>query len=52
MILAPRHWAMLATTTALAVFIAANWHFVWLAFDTAPGCVAIDAARPAAKPAC
>ncbi len=52
MILAPRHWAILVATAGLALVIAANWQFVKLAFDTAPGCVPVDAARPAAKPAC
>lgn len=52
MILASRHWAILAAMAALALVIAANWQFIRLAFDTAPGCVPVDAARPAAKPAC
>jgi hypothetical protein len=49
---APRHWAMLAASAGLALVIIANWQFVALAFDSNPGCVAEDAARPAAKPAC
>lgn len=52
MIVAPRHWAILAALAALSVVAAANWQFVRLAFDTAPGCVPVDANRPAAKPAC
>ena len=50
--IAQRHWAMLVTLAALALVVVANWQFVRLAFDTAPGCVPVDAARPAAKPAC
>ena len=49
---APRHWVILAATAAAALVLAANWQFVRLAFDTAPGCVQVDAVRPAAKPAC
>ncbi len=52
MILEQRHWALLGAAAVLALVVAANWQFVRLAFDTAPGCVPIDAARPAAKPAC
>lgn len=52
MTVAPRHWAILAAFAALALVIAANWQMVRLAFDTAPGCVPVDAARPAAKPDC
>ncbi|MFN4129082.1 MAG: hypothetical protein ACK4GC_04605 [Paracoccaceae bacterium] len=47
-----RHWALLAACASLLLVISANWEFARLAFDTAPGCVAVDAARPAAKPAC
>ncbi|MDR7127376.1 hypothetical protein [Pseudotabrizicola sp. 4114] len=50
--IAPRHWAILAACAGLVLVLAANWQFVRLAFDTAPGCVLVDAARPAAKPAC
>ena len=50
--IAPRHWAVFAALAGLALVIVANWQFVRLAFDTAPGCVTVDAARPAAKPAC
>lgn len=50
--MAPRHWAAFATGAGLTLVVAANWHFVRLAFDTAPGCVSVDVARPAAKPAC
>jgi hypothetical protein len=50
--IASRHLAILAACTGLALVIAANWQFVRLAFDTAPGCVLVDTARPAAKPAC
>lgn len=49
---APRHWAALAASAGLALVVAANWQFVQLAFETAPGCVPEDTARPAAKPAC
>jgi hypothetical protein len=42
----------MAATAGLALVIAANWQFVRLAFETAPGCVPVDAARPAAKPGC
>ena len=49
---APRHWAIFAACAGVALVIAANWQFMWLAFDTAPGCVPVDAAHPAAKPAC
>ena len=52
MTIAPRHWAILAACAGLSLVIAANWQFMRLAFDTAPGCVPVDAARPAAKPAC
>ena len=52
MIVAPRHWALLAASAALALVIAANWQFMRLAFDTAPGCVPVDASLPAANPAC
>ena len=52
MTISPRYWAILAAIAALVLVIAANWHFVKLAFDTAPGCVPVDAARPPAKPAC
>lgn len=50
--IAQRHWAILAALAGLALVIAANWQFVRLAFDSAPGCVPVDATRPAAKPAC
>lgn len=52
MTIAPRHLAILAACAGLSLVIAANWQFVRHAFDTAPGCVPVDAARPAAKPAC
>jgi hypothetical protein len=50
--IASRHWAILAVLAGVALVIASNWQFVRLAFDTAPGCVPVDADRPAAKPAC
>lgn len=50
--IAPRHWAIFAACAGVALVIAANWQFMWLAFDTAPGCVSVDANHPAAKPAC
>ncbi len=50
--IAPRHWAIFAACAGVALVIVANWQFMWLAFDTAPGCVPVDAAHPAAKPAC
>lgn len=52
MTLAPRHWAIFAACVGLTLVVAANWRFVHLAFDSAPGCVTVDASRPAAKPAC
>ena len=50
--IALRHWAALAACAGLALVITANWQFVRLAFDSAPGCVPVAAVRSAAKPAC
>ncbi len=42
----------LGVAAALALFIAANWQFVSLAFSSHPGCVSVDPQRLAAKPGC
>ncbi|MDN5785610.1 hypothetical protein [Pseudorhodobacter sp.] len=48
----PRVWVISGVFLATALFIAANWRFVHLAFSTAPGCVTEHATRPAANNGC
>lgn len=42
----------LLITAGIALVVAANWHFLDLAFSSHPGCVSVEPSRSAAKPGC
>lgn len=47
-----RTLAWLAAAATVALFVAANWNFIWLAASTHPGCVAVSPGKPAASEEC
>ncbi len=47
-----RMLASMAVAAAVALFVAANWNFIWLAFSTHPGCVPVSPEKPSATQDC
>ncbi len=47
-----RTLAWLAAAATVALFVVANWNFIWLAASTHPGCVPVSLSKPAASEEC
>lgn len=47
-----RTLALIGAAAAIALFVAANWNFIWLAVSTHPGCVPVSPGKPSASQDC